>query len=313
MIEEIFIDALVHGTVGIQKVHVLAKTHGMRERVLQVFDHDLFLGAEPEGVIPVHGREVMGLERVDCTVQSNGIVVPIHLSQEHAVVHLILRVSLDQLPLQLKDQHGDRLLERIHPLFMGIGLFRKQHQVSHTDAVSVFQDLVVAIFDIVVDANEDAGRVARRGSHPQNVVIAPLNIELVLVAHQQVHDQVRVLAPVENIAQNVQAVHKQPLCQSTERHDEIIRALRVHDGLQDLGVITRAIVVLILLGVQQLVDDEGEFLRHGLADFGAGILGRRVAGQFDQPVQHLPVQKTRDLSALLHPLQFFHRIIDQRA
>ena len=79
------------------------------------------------------------------------------------------------------------------------------------------------------------------------------------------------LAAVKYIPENVQTVHGKPLCQSTERHNEIVSALCVHNGVQDLGVIERPVVVLVLLGVQQFVNDKGEFLRHSPAHLGPGI------------------------------------------
>ena len=271
MIEKVFVDAFVHRAVGIKKVHMLAQPHGVRKSMYQVFDDHFLLGTETHRICWIHRGEIPRLKRMRDPVQRDRIIVPIDLFKEQAILHTIFRMPLDQLPFQFEDQDRDRFFERVHALFLGIGLLSEQYQIAHTDAVAVLQNLVVAVFNVIVDADEDAGRIACRGAHPQDIVIAPLYIQLVLIIHQKIHDQIRVLSPVKYISENVQTVHSQPLCQSTERHNEIVRALRVHNGIQDLGVIESAVVILIFLRVQQLVNDEGEFLRHSPAHLGTGI------------------------------------------
>ena len=104
------------------------------------------------------------------------------------------------------------------------------------------------------------------------------------------------LAAVENVSDDVETVHSQTLGKFAEGRDEIIRTLRIQDRIQDLRVIERAVVVLVLLRVHELVDDEGELLRHGPADLVARILGGDEPGQLDQPLQKLLVDPPAECS-----------------
>ena len=80
MVEKIFIDAFVHGTVGVEKVHVLAKPHGVRKGMYEIFNHFFLLRAQAEGVPGIHGREISCLKMVGDAVQRDRIVVPVDLS-----------------------------------------------------------------------------------------------------------------------------------------------------------------------------------------------------------------------------------------
>ena len=219
----------------------------------------------------------------------------------------------DHIAFSLEHKDGDRFFERIHAVVLFVGLLREQHEIAHAYAVPVLKDLVIPVLDVVVDAVEDAARVAARRSHPEDVVISPLDIQIVLVIHQKVHDPVRVLAAVKDIPENVELVDRKPLGQSTERDNELVRAVGIDDRFEDLLVIQRLIVVLVLLRVHQLIDDESEFIRHRFTDFGPCIFGREEPCQKDQPVQDLQIPGPRDRSALLHSLELLDGIIDQRA
>ena len=222
-------------------------------------------------------------------------------------------MAVEQLSLCLEHQHGDGLFKRVHNIVRQISLLREQHQGPHADPVAVLQHFIVSIFDVVINTVHDAAEIARSGAHPQGIVVAPLDVELILVLPEQIHDLVRVFAPVKDIAQNVQPVYCQTLRQLTEGNDEIIRAFRIQDRIIDPGVVERPVVILVLLGVQKLIDNKSKLLRHGFSDPGTGVFGGQISCQFHQPVKDLLILLPVDPAPGMHPRQFLPGIIDQGA
>ncbi len=78
-------------------------------------------------------------------------------------------------------------------------------------------------------------------------------------------------------------------------------------------MIAGPVIVLVLLGMQQLVDDEGELLRHGLTDLGTGIFGGEIPGQVDEPLQELLVAASVEEPLGLHAVQLLPGIVDEGA
>lgn len=74
-----------------------------------------------------------------------------------------------------------------------------------------------------------------------------------------------------------------------KRLDKVVGAGGLQNGLHDALVIAHAIVVLVRMRVQQLVDDVGVIARDGLTHLGARIAARKRAGDHDELVKHRPV------------------------
>lgn len=83
-------------------------------------------------------------------------------------------------------------------------------------------------------------------------MVAPFDVHG-MVIHQKVHNPVRVRSTVVNIAYDVQPVHRQAFNQAAQRHDKLVSAADVNQGVDDLLMINQLVVVLIRQGVEQLV------------------------------------------------------------
>ena len=57
----------------------------------------------------------------------------------------------------------------------------EEGQGTQADAVALFQDVGVMIAQTVADDVGDAGVAAAGGPHPENIVIAPLDVEAGMV------------------------------------------------------------------------------------------------------------------------------------
>ena len=176
-----------------------------------------------------------------------------------------------------------RLREEERAGVFAIGVHREGSQRQQVDAIAILQGRQVAKTQAHADHIGHTGSVARRRTNPQQVVVAPLDVEVMVVA-QDVHDQVRTRSSVVNIANDVQQVDGQPLDQVGERNDKIVSTSRGDDRTYDLIHIGRLIRLYRRL-MQQLLDDIGKLLRQGFAHLGAGIFRGNVATDTHQLVQ----------------------------
>ena len=179
-------------------------------------------------------------------------------------------MALDNLALELKEQHVDGLDQRGDGLTGGVCGIGKGDKLTQRDAVVVLQDLVVVVAQVIAQHRGDAGGLTGRSAHPQQVVVAPLDVER-MVGEQAVHNLGSAAAAVEDVAHQVQVVDGQALDERGERLDKVVGAGGLQDGLHDALVIAHAIVVLVRVRVQQLVDDVGVVARDGLTHLGARV------------------------------------------
>ena len=78
-------------------------------------------------------------------------------------------------------------------------------------------------------------------------------------------------------------------------------------------MIAHAIVVLVRVRVQQLVDDVGVIARDGLTHLGAGVAARKRAGDHDELVEHCLVPGGRVFVLPADQVDFLARVVDERA
>ena len=134
-----------------------------------------------------------------------------------------------------------------------------------------------------------------------------------MVGEQAVHNLGRAAAAVEDVAHQVQVVDGEALDERGERLDKVVGAGGLQDGLHDALVIAHAIVILVRVRVQQLVDDIGVVARDGLTHLGARIAARKRAGDHDELVKHRLVPGGRVLALAADQLDLLARVVDERA
>ena len=143
-------------------------------------------------------------------------------------------------------------------------------------------------------------------------MVAPLDVDGVVV-HEDVHDAVRPGPPVENIAHHMQAIHRQVLDEGGQGLEEAVRAADVDEGVHDGLMIAVLVVILVGLGVEQLVQDGGVLLGHGLTHLFPGVLGGEHPRQVHQLRQTGEVPFVGQRALLPKEPQLLPGIVDQRA
>lgn len=111
----------------------------------------------------------------------------------------------------------------------------------------------------------------------------------------------------------MQMVNDQALDQCRKRADEVIARRRLQHGIDDALMVPHAIVVLIGMRVQQLVDDVRIVVRDGLAYLGARIATRKRPGHGKQLIEHRLVPPACIQMLAADEGDLLARVIDERA
>ena len=185
------------------------------------FLHDVALFvAQPVWVFRVYGGEEAVAQRVFFAVDHDCLLLEINAVQQHPVFHPEFGAAADDFSFQLELDDADgfvhlgneadgflavciggfvdaRAEERTR--VAGISFHGKGGERQEVDAVSVFQHGEVAVAHGKAQHVGYVAVVSRSRPHPEDVVVPPLDVEVVVIA-EGVHDDVRAGAAVENIA-----------------------------------------------------------------------------------------------------------------
>ena len=331
--EQVAVKDLVQPALGVNKADVLLELLAALEGGGELAYDLVLLGGEVVGVFPVHGGEVAVVQGPGPAADGHALVLVVDLVQQEPVLHAEAGVAQDLLPLQLEEDDGDGL---VHPggeelILLGVvvlvvpgqldgeagavgvpvDLVGEEGQGPQGDAVAGLDDLQVVVVDGVGEHRGHQGAAAGGGPHPQHVVVAPLEVHRV-VGEQGVHNDVGPGAAVEDVAHHVQAVHHHVLDELAHVDDEVPRPVDVDDGGDDVLVVV-PLVVKLVVGVEQLVDDVGVLAGQGLAHLGAGVLAGDQAAHVQQAVEGdaVPLLQRLVVQRPGHLLQLLLRVVDQ--
>ena len=249
--EQVGVGDGVHASVAEDVADMLLQLFAAYERAVQFLYNFLFFFGQLVGVQRVDGREVAILHRIVASVDGDGAFFVVDAVQQHAVVHLELGTSADGCGFQLELDDADGLVHlcqeteglRVADGFtgyrteteqgarvVGIGFHREGGKRQQVDAIAVFQYAGIA------EAGHETHHVGYTdvvtGScpHPKNVVVPPLDVPVMIVA-KDVHDMMRSVSAVEDVAQDVEHVDGEPLYQVTERDDEVVGTAGADDAV----------------------------------------------------------------------------------
>ena len=310
VVKQVPVTAQVGAAVFINEVDVAAQGLALPERGHIFLHQSFFLCRELIGIGRVNGRPEGGIQRVQAIIQADSVVFKVNALQHQPGVHAVARVALDDLPLQLEAQGVQGMVQY---LARGAAVYLpgKLRQRAQGNAVAPLQQIGVAVVHRDAQHREDAGGAARRRAQPQNIVVAPLDVDAGML-HQRVKQPCRFTAPVEDIAHNVEPLHGQALDELRHRYDNILRRAGLHNGVQQGVVIAELVLLLVPLDVQQLVQHKAPVLRHLLSHIAAGVFSGQHLRQGPQPLQHVPKRSVAQLSLLTQAVQLLPGIVNHR-
>ena len=152
---------------------------------------------------------------------------------------------------------------------IAVNLRRKHRERTQINSISILKHIKAVVADRNSQNVADTRRIAGCRTHPGDVMISPLNVDIVEL-HQLIHDDVRARSSIKDVSDDVQIVNRQVLDQLTDCRNELVCNLRVNDRTNDFPIIY-PFILIIIIHMKQFVDDVGELLRHLFSDFGAGV------------------------------------------
>ncbi len=329
MQQQVAVADLVQAAGFQEEAHMTLQLLTAQKRRLQTH-HDLFLfGRERIGVGRIDGRKHLVDQLVLDAVNDDGAAVAVDLPQQVAIVELEARILRDKgrLDLELDDGHslldlhvqldlgrrqvGVALQAESHARIVAIGLLRERGERQNVDAVGVFQDGQVAVARADAHDVGNAPALPERGAHPDDVVVAPLDVDVVM-RDERFHDGVGRGAAVVDVADDVQAGNGQALNGVRERFDQIDAAPGAHGGVHD-GVVVRFLVGSVDVDPDQFFEQVGELIRQLLSHAAARVLASGTAHNGDQARNVGGVERGFVLACGQHELGLFARVVDQRA
>ncbi|MPM53103.1 hypothetical protein SDC9_99867 [bioreactor metagenome] len=191
--------------------------------------------------------------------------------------------------------------------------FRKRDQRTQRDPISILDDFQVVVTGRDADDVGHTGCRPARGTHPEDIMITPLDIQLVAI-HESVDNFIRERASVVDVPDNMQVVDDQALDDMRDGSDQFCRAVQRDDGLDDLFV-----VILFVrhdcVFEKQLLDDMGVVGRDRLSDFRARVFRNGERAKFRDAQQGQGIKLIDFLfgfQAVHDHVDFVFRVVDNR-
>ncbi len=241
---------------------------------------------------------------------------------------MVFRSPLQELSFQLELNDGNGLVNLdIEPVLRLGGCFPafyleldagiilihvqgKSGQWKQIDSVAILQDVKISIAGADSRDGGDAGKLACCRSHPDHVMVSPLDIQRVIL-HKLIHNEMRTRTAVVNIPQNMQMIHYQTLNELRQGNNEIFRTVNGNDGIHD-GVVVAFLIQHFGFFRNQFLNDVSIIFRQSFPHLGPGIFGRNLFADFDEPVQHDFVPVIHIRFRLPHVLDLLFRIVNER-
>ncbi len=212
---------------------------------MNLFYQFAFFFRQPVRIGRIYGREVGIAQSIFFSFVYKDATLKINLLQQFAVGHPKLRTTVDNFGLQFKLDNGNGFMHlsdqaqslliimsvgKIHlrhedgARIIGIRIHCKSSQWKQIDSVSVFKRAQVAVAHGHTYHVGNTTIVTGSCTHPENIMISPLNIEVMVIA-QRIHDDMRARTTVVNIAYDMKRVNSQTLNQIAHSDNEIVGTL----------------------------------------------------------------------------------------
>ena len=208
----------------------------------------------------------------------------VHLPHQHEALVVVLLIRIAELGLE--GLTG----------ITAVDLHRQTRQGQHIDPIAALEGGRIGIAQGDTYRIGHAGGIADRSPHPEHIVIAPLEVEVV-VGQEALHDDISPWAAVEDVAHDMQPVDRQALDGLAQGRDEVIGLPRLDDGVEDGADVGRLLGVHTVL-VRQLLCDVAVLRGQRLAHLTAGVLLADALQHLDELIERDLVPVIGDLARL---------------
>ena len=329
MEQKISIISFIKASLVQKKPDMILQFLAVSERGIQAFHYILFLCSKFIWLFPVNSRKICIGQRIFFSVRKcDHSLFRIDPMKQTTLFHMEFFVPADQLTLQLKLDNGNSLVHFPSKLFfqntivIGISLHLKSStwiilislhckgcQRHEIDPISILKNIHISVTDAVPDHRCNAGFLSCSSSHPDHIMISPLDIQR-MIFHQTIHDEMRARTSVINISQHMKMIHNKTLDQFCQGNDKILCPADLNDRIDD-GIVICFFVQNFRFLCDQLLDHICIVCRKCLTDLGTGIFGCRCLAYFDQTIKCDLIPVLHVFFLFFYNLHLFLRIIDQ--
>ena len=277
VIEKIGIGNQIHSTIRKQTAHVLLQLLTIHKRIVNLVHKFPFFFSQTIRIGRIYSREICVTQRIFFAFVHKNSAFKVYLFQQLPVAHSKLRTAVYNFGFQLELDDSDRLMHLCYQaqsllIVIAVGEIHLRHKNStriicisihgescqrqQIDSITVFKSTQIAITHGHTYHIGYATIIAGSGSHPQNIMVAPLNVEVMIIA-QSIHDDVCSGTTVVYIAYDMKRINRQPLNQITHGYNKVIRPLGRDNGT-DNDIDISMLVGLDSRLMQQLLNDIGK-------------------------------------------------------
>ena len=131
--------------------------------------------------------------------------------------------------------------------------------------------------------------------------------------HEEVENAVRTIAAIEEVADDMDSLDREPLDEYAERINEVRAAADLHDGLDQLLIVVELRLIQLRACTQQLHDDGFVAFWNVASHLACREFPAHEFGQFEQICNVLLIPDCVRLALCCQLLHLLARIVDQRA
>ena len=256
--------------MAVKEFYMSLKFLGIEERCFQSLEHFLFFSRKFVRILRIQRREIRIAQGPCLAFYLNRARFKVNLIKQKAFFHLVFRMYLDSLPFNLELADCDCLMHSCRKILVhrvklvciqnmrsekftrviAVNLLRKRRKRSQVDSVSNLKHIEVIVAYVHTKQVRYACPVPRCCSHPYDVVVAPLEINIV-ISHEEVHDFIRMSTSVKNVSYNMELIHRKAADRLCKLNDVFLRNSAFHDGTDNLAVIMR--LVFFIVSMQKFI------------------------------------------------------------
>ena len=203
-----------------------------------------------------------------------------------------------------------RLREEERAGVVAIAVHRKGGQRQEVDAIAILQDVKIVVAQTVAKDVGNAGKLSGGCTHPDNIMVSPGKVHIMVPA-KVLHDQMRAVAPVIDVAEDMQLIDNHALRQPGKCDNKGVSLLNINNGIQNLLIIA-LFVIGVIFGVDQFADNVSEIVGQGFLHLGTSVFGGCQTADLHHTAEGIMVPLTGVQALGPDVLQLAFRIINQR-
>ena len=207
MIKQIGIAHQIHTSIGKEATHVFFEFLAVHKRVMYLFYQFLLFISQTIRICRIYRREVGIAQRIFFAFIDKYSPFKVDFLKQLATTHSELRTTINNVCLQLKLNDGNSfmhlgyqpqgllVISRISKVglrckdgtgIIRISIHRKSGKRQKIDAIPIFQCPQIAVTHRETDHVGHTSFITRCCTHPEDIVISPLDIEIVIIT-QSIH------------------------------------------------------------------------------------------------------------------------------